>query len=183
MDAAGSIPREDHAALTDIILTARRQAQEGLHETRSALQRLRSERPAFSDNAHAIQKIVSIFRSIAGIQVDLYLGNLPRRLPADFNLTLYRTVQEGLTNAVRHGMASLVRINFWVRDGIVNLSIDDNGKGAAEVVKGIGLSGMEERVSALGGRIGIGKSLEGGFALHADIPLPRTQESEGKEDA
>jgi len=180
MDAAGSLPGEERSAVSDIIVTARKQAQEGLQETRTALRKLRSDGPRLADNAHAINKIVSIFRSVAGIRVDLNLGNLPRLLPVELNLALYRTIQEGLTNAVRHGMATAVGIRFWVREGRIFLTISDNGKGASEFVKGIGLSGMEERIGALGGRIDVGASLEGGFALAVDIPLPAAREPSGK---
>lgn len=180
MDAAGSMPRDDHAALTDMILTARRQAQEGLQETRSALHRLRNEDARLVDSGQAIHKIVSIFRQVAGIDVDLNLGNLPRRLPGNLSLALYRTVQEALTNAVRHGRATRVGVNFWVEAGIVRLTIADDGKGAFEVIKGIGLAGMEERVGALGGSVGIGRTAEGGFALAIHVPLPTAPEAAGR---
>ena len=64
-----------------------------------------------------------------------------------------------------------MRIRFWVDDGLVRLSIADNGRGAAEVTKGIGLSGMDERVGALGGSVRTGRSPEGGFLLSVAVPL------------
>jgi signal transduction histidine kinase len=171
MDAAGSMKRDDHAALTELLVTARRQAQEGLQETRSALRKLRNEDTRLVESAQAIHRIVAIFRTVAGIEVDLNLGNLPHRLPGGFSLALYRTVQEALTNAVRHGRATRVRVNFWVEDNTVLLSIGDDGKGAFEVVKGIGISGMEERIGALGGTVDIGRTVEGGFLLSIRVPL------------
>lgn len=180
MDAAGSMPSDDHAAQAEMLITARRQAQEGLKETRSALRRLRSEDSRLVDSAQAIHKIVAIFRQVAGIEVDLNLGNLPRRLHGDLSLSLYRTVQEALTNAVRHGKATRVGVNFWVEEGMVALSITDNGSGAFEVIKGIGLAGMEERVGALGGSVGIGRSAAGGFSLAVRVPLQARPESTGR---
>lgn len=171
MDAAGSLPPDDRETLLDLVGTARKQAQEGLQETRAALRKLRDEKPRMADNARAMHKIVSIFRTVAGIDVDLELGNLPRLLPTELNLTLYRAIQEGLTNAVRHGKATAVRIRFWVDDDLVRLSIADNGRGADELTKGIGLSGMEERVGSLGGSVRTGRSPEGGFLLSVDVPL------------
>ena len=171
MDAAGSMRRDDQAGLTDILVTARSQAQEGLRETRAALRRLRSERTELVDATSSIFKIISIFRKIAGIEVELNLGNLPHFLAHDLALALYRTVQEALTNSVRHGKATFVRVNFWVEGGRISLTIADNGKGATEVVKGIGLAGMEERVGALGGEVKIDQAPEGGFALRVQVPL------------
>jgi signal transduction histidine kinase len=179
MDAAGSMRRDDQAGLSDILVTARAQAQEGLRETRAALRRLRSEKTEAMDSAQAIYRIVSIFRKIAGIRVELNLGNLPRPLAQDLSLALYRTVQEGLTNAIRHGKATFVRVSFWVAEGgEVRLNIADNGKGAFEVVKGIGLTGMDERIGALGGKVEIGRAPEGGFSLSIAVPLKLAEGSE-----
>jgi len=171
MDAAGSMPRDDQAGLTDVLITARKTAQEGLQETRLALRRLRNEQPWVSNAPGAIFKIVSIFRKITGLDVTLSLGNLPNSLSQELSLALYRTVQEALTNAVRHGKASRVRVIFWVVGEELRLTITDNGKGAFEIVKGIGLSGMEERLGALGGSVSVGRAPEGGFSLSVQVPV------------
>jgi signal transduction histidine kinase len=171
MDAAGSMPRSDQAGLTDLLITARRTAQEGLRETRLALHKLRDEQRQELNTPRAIFKIVSIFRKITGLEVLLSLGNLPNYVGTALNLALYRTVQEALTNAVRHGKATKVRIIFWVEGEELRLSITDNGRGAFEVVKGIGLSGMEERIGALGGTVSVGRAPEGGFSLAVQAPL------------
>jgi signal transduction histidine kinase len=176
MDAAGSMRRDDQAGLTDILVTARAQAQEGLRETRVALRKLRSEHTGLTDSTRAIFKIVSIFRKLAGIEIELNMGNMPHFLAQDLGLALYRTVQEALTNAVRHGKATLVRISFWVEGNDLLLTISDNGKGASEVVKGIGLTGMDERISALGGAVSIGPAPEGGFSLSIRVPLKTAPE-------
>jgi signal transduction histidine kinase len=178
MDAAGSMRRDDTAGLTDILVTARAQAQEGLRETRIALRRLRSEQTGLTDCTRAIYKIVSIFRKLAGIEIELSLGNMPHFLSQELGLALYRTVQEGLTNAVRHGKATKVRVSFWVKDGDLLLTIADNGRGAGEVVKGIGLTGMEERLGALGGRVDAGSAPEGGFTLSVKVPLKLAPEGQ-----
>jgi signal transduction histidine kinase len=176
MDAAGSMRRDDMAGLTDILVTARAQAQEGLRETRIALRKLRSEHTGLTDCTRAIYKIVSIFRKLAGIEIELNLGNMPHFLSQDLGLALYRTVQEGLTNAVRHGRATKVRVSFWAKDDELLLTITDNGRGAGEIVKGIGLSGMEERLGALGGEVSASSAAEGGFALSVKVPLKTAAE-------
>jgi signal transduction histidine kinase len=170
--------REDQAGLSDIILTARKQAQEGLRETRSALRRLRVDKPHNVDSTRNIFKIISIFRKIAGIGIDLNFGNLPHFLARELNVALFRTVQEGLTNSVRHGRATRVRVSFWVAGNEVLLTIADDGKGALDVVKGLGLTGMEERIGALGGTVHIGVSPMGGFSLSVKVPLSTEPETE-----
>jgi len=177
MDAAGSMPRDDHAGLTDLLITARKTAQEGLRETRLALHRLRNEQLRESNVPRAVFKIVSIFRKVTGLEVMLSLGNLPNSLPHDLGLALYRTVQEALTNAVRHGKASQVRVIFWVEGDELRLTITDNGRGAFEIVKGIGLAGMEERLGPLGGIVRVGPAPEGGFSLTVQVPLKTAAEA------
>ncbi len=176
MDAAGSMPRDDQAGLTDLLITARKTAQEGLRETRAALRRLRTEQLRESNVPRAIFKIVSIFRKITGLEVTLSLGNLPNSLNHELSMALYRTVQEALTNAVRHGKASQVRVIFWVEGDLLRLSITDNGEGAFEIVKGIGLAGMEERLGALGGSVRVGPAPEGGFSLTVQVPFKTATE-------
>ena len=171
MDAAGSMPRNDQTGLTDLLITARKTAQEGLRETRLALHKLRAEQRQEHNTPRAIHKIVSIFRKITGLEVMLSLANLPNYLQPALNLALYRTVQEALTNAVRHGKATKIRVIFWVEGEELRLTITDNGRGAFEVVKGIGLSGMEERIGALGGTVRVGQAPEGGFSLAVQVPL------------
>jgi len=171
MDAAGSMPRDDHSGLTELLITARKTAQEGLRETRLALRRLRNEQLRDDDVPRAVFKIVTIFRKVTGLEVMLSLGNLPNSLPHELSLALYRTVQEALTNAVRHGKASQVRVIFWVEGDELRLTITDNGKGAIQVVKGIGLAGMEERLGPLGGSVLVGPAPEGGFSLTVRVPL------------
>lgn len=171
MDAAGSLPRDDQARMSDILITTRNQAQEGLRETRMALRKLREQLPDGLNSQRTIFKIVSIFRKIAGIEVDLTLGNLPQNLSRDLDLALYRTVQEALTNAIRHGKATSVGVDFWVTGEELHLTITDNGIGAAEVVKGIGLTGMEERLGALGGSVLTGEAPGGGFILKVKVPI------------
>jgi two-component system sensor histidine kinase DesK len=68
-------------------------------------------------------------------------------------------------------------VSFHVEGEELALTITDNGKGAFEVVKGIGITGMEERLGALGGIVRIGRAPEGGFSLFVQVPLRAAGES------
>jgi signal transduction histidine kinase len=82
---------------------------------------------------------------------------------------IYRLIQQGLTNAFRHGKADSVRVNLWRADTEIRVTIADNGKGSEDVQEGIGLQGMRERLSTVGGRIET-RSRPDGFELSAAIP-------------
>lgn len=89
------------------------------------------------------------------------------------NITLYRMVQEGLTNAAQHARASEVRIALTRDVDALTLSIHDNGVGAQAWFGrgGFGLVGMRERVQALGGSLDVATHAGAGFSIQAAIPL------------
>ncbi len=83
---------------------------------------------------------------------------------------LFRCAQEVLTNAVRHSQADNVWIDFTPKDSGVMLFARDDGRGVPEVTLGHGLTGMRERIEALGGRLKLDSGAEKGFAIAAWIP-------------
>jgi signal transduction histidine kinase len=102
------------------------------------------------------------------------------RLPSTVETTLYRVVQEALTNAVKHAKAKNIWIRAWLKDQVLHCSIRDDGEGFdAEAVqastsrKGLGLIAMRERLSAIGGTLWIESSRRRGTELL--IRLPREE--------
>ncbi|MCA1949250.1 MAG: hypothetical protein LDL24_01650, partial [Treponema sp.] len=171
MDAAISMGGRDPEALADLHTTVRAQAKEGLQETRRALRELRASDTHRERGIAAIYKIKSVFERVTGIKVDIEAGNMPPSFGEEIDMAVYRVVQEALTNAMRHGRASHVWVHFWIIDDKLELSVQDDGLGSKDIVKGIGLSGMEERIKHLGGTIRAGNAPEGGFKVLVHIPL------------
>jgi len=102
------------------------------------------------------------------------------RLPSTIETTLYRVVQEALTNAVKHAKAKNIWIRAWLKDQVLHCSIRDDGEGFdAEAVqastsrKGLGLIAVRERLSAIGGTLWIESSRRRGTELL--IRLPREE--------
>jgi signal transduction histidine kinase len=94
-----------------------------------------------------------------------------RRLAERVEVAVYYLVSEALTNAAKHAHASLVNVDLRVEDGIVRLSIDDDGIGGADARAGSGLTGLRDRVEAFGGRIQIISPTGQGTSLHVEIPV------------
>lgn len=178
MDALVATGCRNSEKTTELCSAARSQAQEGLLETRRALHLLRKSDAEREVGMRAIHKIKKIFEGTTGVKVEIEAGNLPSSFGDELDLILYRIVQEGLTNALRHGHANRVRMLFWIIGESVQVIILDNGSGAKKIIKGIGLAGMEERISRLGGTVRAENAPEGGFQLTVTIPLQKEQSND-----
>jgi signal transduction histidine kinase len=116
----------------------------------------------------------------AGLPVTLSVATEPAsKVPQDVGLTVYRVVQEALTNALRHaGPAASACVTIGCRDGALDVEVTDNGRGAAAELAGgnplgagRGIIGMRERVRGLGGVLSAGPKAGGGYRVHAQIPM------------
>ena len=145
-------------------------ASHGLQETRKTLRAIRAIRHPI-ETLDSLSEIKNIFQKVANVQVELDRGNMKRDYGRTINKILVRTMQEGLTNAVRHGLASYVAVYFREDDGFLYMTVSDNGVGSKQVVKGIGLAGMEERLRKVGGELVAVSGEEGGFKLEIKIPV------------
>jgi signal transduction histidine kinase len=108
----------------------------------------------------------------SGLPVELRVEGEPTQLPPGLDLTAYRLVQEGLTNALKHARASKADVLVRYGDGEVEISVTDDGSGdGGGDSGGHGLVGMRERVSVYGGEIESGPLPGGGYGLRARLPL------------
>lgn len=122
----------------------------------------------------AVERLAQTFSEASGIDVQVEARVGQRRLPPDVETTLYRIVQEALTNIVKHAQAQNVSILLVRRDASVTLVIEDDGSGfdpGAVRAEGFGIVGMRERVGLLGGRLTIESSPVGGTTLALEVPL------------
>ncbi len=92
------------------------------------------------------------------------------RLPAPVEVTVYYVVAEALTNAVKHAAASRVAVDVARSDGRILVEVVDDGSGGALASPGSGLSGLGDRVAALGGHLKIDSPPGGGTRIQVDIP-------------
>ncbi len=115
----------------------------------------------------------------AGLPVSVTVTGIRRPLPPAVDQAAYRIVQEALTNTSRHahaagggGRASAWVVLHYAQDALtVQVNDDGTGGGAKSAGPGLGLIGMRERVSALGGRLHAGPRDGGGFQVRAELPV------------
>ncbi|MFZ0873711.1 MAG: ATP-binding protein, partial [Pseudonocardiaceae bacterium] len=95
------------------------------------------------------------------------------RLPEPVEVAIYYVVSEALTNTAKHAHASAVHIAVEARDGVLELSIRDDGSGGADPTRGSGLIGLADRVDALGGTIEVVSPAGQGTTLLITLPIEK----------
>ncbi|HUI68955.1 MAG TPA: ATP-binding protein, partial [Spirochaetia bacterium] len=170
MEAATDLVSRDTSGLEDLLVKSRDQAQRGILEARRAMRNLRAVSEVRAAGLARIAEVARIFERATKVTVKLNLGNTPESLGAKVDDAVYRMVQECLTNALRHGNATEITVSFWVVGKALRLSVADNGVGSKEIVPGIGLAGMAERLAHLGGTLRA-ENAPFGFVVHGEIPL------------
>ncbi|WP_304051409.1 sensor histidine kinase [Megamonas hypermegale] len=143
--------------------------RQGMVDVRKSLNRLRPgalEKQGFKE---AIEKMINEFASIGEVDIslDYRLENLD--LENTTEDILFRTIQESMTNSVRHGGASKINIALYLKDGNLCLTIKDNGIGCENITYGFGLKQMKERIAIINGTVKF-KGTDG-FAVLVKIPI------------
>jgi signal transduction histidine kinase len=134
-------------------------------------------RPAALDDfglGPAIERLGETFAERSGIETVVH-ANLEQRLSPEVEITIYRVVQEALTNVVKHSGAQHVSIVVSQRDGAVAATIDDDGRGfdLSEVrADALGLLGMRERLALIGGTLEVETAHGSGSTIAAQVPAP-----------
>ncbi len=167
-DAAG--PDEARKAVSDL----RELVVGTLQDVRRLAVQLRPKALDDFGLAAALERLAQTFAETSGVRVDLEARLGDERLPAEVETTLYRIVQEALTNIVKHAGASTVSILLGRRDGSATLVIEDDGQGFVldqARPDGLGLIGMQERVALHAGRLTIESTPGTGTTLAVEVPL------------
>ena len=180
--------RLDGAAIAECAQELRRDVRGGGEQLRAMLKRLRPHCLDGPGLAGALRELVAGWRQRATDTA--FCLELPAELPPlgkDSALALYRVVQEGLTNVVRHSGARQCRVRLEIEAGApspsgaptatLRLRIEDDGRGAPAggATPGCGLLGMEERLRMVGARLAIGPAPAGGLLLDITMPFAATR--------
>jgi signal transduction histidine kinase len=123
----------------------------------------------------ALERLVETFTEATGISVEFESQLGAERLQPEVETTLYRIVQEALTNVAKHAGARRVSVLLVRRPEVVSALVEDDGLGFGsdeEAQGGIGLAGMRERLALLDGRLTIESGRGTGTSLVAEVPLP-----------
>ena len=174
--AAKTVAARDPDAALAAMGAVEQAGRQALSEMRHLLDVLRRDS---SDDKLAPQPgcadLVSLAAEVtqAGTPVQLETEGRLSQLPPRLDLTIYRIVQEALTNVIKHaGEGANVMVRVSANADGVDLSVSDDGRGAgAHPGHGYGIAGMRERAELLGGRLTTGPDPQGGFRVAAFLPL------------
>jgi len=140
-------------------------------------------RPSMLDDLGLVAALEWQAREVSqrtGMLVETVEENVSDNLPEEHKTCVYRIVQEALNNCSKHAYARNVRVLVRQEPGRLQLSIEDDGKGFDPGrARGLGLVGMNERVSQLGGVLKVDSDLVRGTRLQVDLPLPNVSTDRG----
>jgi signal transduction histidine kinase len=163
------------------------QTLDGVHQLATEL------RPSLLDDlglVSAIERYTEEYSAMMNINVDYHVSGLSgQRLPAEIEVAVYRIIQEALTNIAKHAEAKNVSVVSGYRDSTLVVVVEDDGKGfdvdrvmASADKKKLGLFGMRERASLIGGKIAIESQPGAGATIFLEVPLKLTQEVSDGQD-
>lgn len=142
----------------------------GMNELRRSISGIALESLGANHLIKAVSQLAERL-SHSGLSIDLTCEGSSGYVDREMSDNLFKVCQEAVTNSIKHGNACNVKIMFIFNKASVKLFIFDDGNGCSAIRKGNGLSGMEERISKLSGRIVFGSDGEKGFNIHIEVPL------------
>ncbi|MFE9747987.1 sensor histidine kinase [Saccharothrix saharensis] len=163
----------------EALLAIREAGREAARELRATLEALRDDaNPDGEDPPYGLDHVTELVRRARTTGLDAKLTIEGRRdgVPAAVERAAYRIVQESLTNVTRHAAAATASVRIDYRPDSLVIRVDDDGRAepGTAPTPGVGLLGMRERVTALGGSLRAAPRREGGFTVQAELPVERT---------
>ena len=168
LDVAPEMAREQLKVIVEV-------ARQGITDVRRSVKALRPDALEKYDLEKAILSTVEDMKKVSNVDIDYHCDTSLHGFNNDEEEIIYRIVQESITNAIRHGHATAIRIDIHRNYGTLIMKIQDNGIGCADIKKGFGLHHMEERLALLQGSLHF--SGENGFTIEAYIPIRWGEES------
>lgn len=161
-------PEQAETSLTAISRTS----SEALDELRATLAVVRRTEPDIRAPAPGLDRLDDLRQRMgeAGVDVRLDTSGAPRDLSSAANLAGYRVLQESLTNVLKHSDAKVAEVRIGYETDTVVITVSNPAPPARDGQNGLGIPGMRERVSSLGGEFSAGRTPDGRFEVRAAIP-------------
>jgi len=171
IEAGRRLARDGHPDAERHLQAAQAQVRKGLDEIRRSVRALR-EPQSPDEFVGSLESLVEDTVSSTGVRVETHLSPLPP-LNTARQRVLFRALQEGITNGIRHGRATRFEFRLDVSGSEISFSLKDNGRGCESAEFGFGLGTIAEDVKQLGGSLSLLPGVGGGCSLLLRLPVGR----------
>ncbi|WP_249310330.1 sensor histidine kinase [Bacillus sp. FJAT-49736] len=155
----------------EVLTICEKLTRNSLEEIRLSVRTLRDDEGMQLAFIPSLREMLSDFSAMSNMETSLHIVGDPAMITPSVQPTIKRVIQESLTNAKRHGMATFYKSTITILKEKISVEIFDNGQGVNSVVPGFGLLNMKERIQEHGGEVFF-ESIEGkGFFITFYIPL------------
>ena len=171
LSAMEAIGKKEKSSLGEMAGNLREFINESFQDVKKAVKELKPDEYDNYQGVLRIQEVCKNFKKMSGVDVKVIVSKGEWNLSTKQVGNLYRITQEVLSNALRHGKATVVNIimNFTEDDFVI--SFKDNGKGTDTIQEsGVGLKSIRERVNEMNGLVDIKSSIDNGFFIKITIP-------------
>jgi signal transduction histidine kinase len=172
LDSALLLQYSNRQEASVFLQEAKQLCKQALQEVRQSVATLRTDPLQGKSLESLVEPLIQEFRATTAIEPTCMLS-LTQPLPREVISAFYRVLQESLTNIIRHSSASEVILRLVIRDRLLHLQIQDNGKGfdPNQNLTGFGIQGMKERIAALGGQFTLSSSPDEGCLIDVRVLL------------
>jgi signal transduction histidine kinase len=155
--AALALEKNQYPLAIEMVERTKEYVMSGLNDVRSSVHLLR---------------LIEETKKSTNVKIEYDIGTMMSDLPPLIEITIYRALQEGLTNGIRHGFSSTFHFSLTFHSEVIRFILSDNGKAPIQIVYGFGLNAMKERLDDVGGELLISNNTStSGVTLEITIPF------------
>lgn len=152
-----------------LAINLREFTQKSLKDVRSAVREIKPQEFEDYEGIIVINELINKFKKLTGIDVRLSFTKEKWALNSDQTFVIYRIIQEFLSNSLRHGKSTIIKITMAFNEYSLIVALKDNGIGQENVVEGLGLRSMRERVEEIGGAFEYSTRPNEGFLVRIEL--------------
>lgn len=168
--AAHAIGKSHYSLALEMIDRTKDNILSGLDDVRTSVHLLRENLPSHPFIPE-LMGLIEETEKLTNVEIACEIDTMIPELSPMIELTIYRALQEGITNGIRHGASTLFQFSLTYDSAYIRFMLADNGKPPLQIVHGFGLNAMNERVADVGGKLAISShNLAGGVTLEITIP-------------
>jgi signal transduction histidine kinase len=169
MEAGERLMKIDSELAAEKIKLAKGQVRKGLGDIRESVRTLQEGREIL-EFGPSIKVLIDETTQHGDVFIKYEIGELPK-LTSQQEKAIYRALQEGLTNGIKHGKSTAFIFKLKYDNNCVKFFLEDNGQGKDKIVQGFGLTAMEQRVKEAGGIFFITSKSGEGCCINISIPI------------